>query len=127
MRLLANSERSQHLSQYYSFNYYSLQISNVKETKGLFRFMKRKRAENYLGNKNLLGEILSNIYGLPYYFDWPIEVNVTWESKILDVGCGTGDLLLRLAEEGFFNLTGLDPLIEGDILYKNGVQILKKK
>ncbi|MEG4964029.1 MULTISPECIES: methyltransferase domain-containing protein [unclassified Microcoleus] len=117
----------QDLSQYYSFNYYSLQIPNVKETKGLFRFMKSKRAENYLGNKNFLVETLSKIYGLPYYFDWQIEVNVTLESKILDVGCGTGDLLLRLVQEGFLNLTGLDPLIEVDIFYKNGVKILKKE
>jgi cyclopropane fatty-acyl-phospholipid synthase-like methyltransferase len=52
---------------------------------------------------------------------------VTLESKILDVGCGAGELLLRLAEETFSDLTGLDPLIEGDILYKNGVKILKKE
>lgn len=117
----------QDLSKYYSFNYYSLQTPNVKESQGLFMFMKRKRAEHHLGSKNFWGAILSKIYPVPDYFDWLTKVNVTFESKILDVGCGTGDLLLRLAQEGFVNLTGLDPLIEGDILYKNGVKIIKKE
>lgn len=80
----------QYLSKYYSFNYYYLQQPNVKQTKGLLRFMKRKRAENSLNNKIILGGILSKIYGVPYYFDWLTKVNVTLESKILDVGCGDG-------------------------------------
>jgi SAM-dependent methyltransferase len=117
----------QDLSKYYSFNYYSYQKNDVKEYKGFLKFLKRKRAQHCLGRKNLLGVILSKTYGVPYYFDWLTKVNVTLESKILDVGCGSGELLLRLAEETFSDLTGLDPLIEGDILYKNGVKILKKE
>ncbi|MEG3844401.1 class I SAM-dependent methyltransferase [Microcoleus sp. herbarium14] len=115
------------LPEYYSFNYYSFENPQVKETKGFLKFMKRKRAENCLGSKNLLGEISSKISRVPYYFDWLTKVNVTLESKILDVGCGAGDLLVRLAQEGFSNLTGLDPLVERDILYKNGVKIIKKE
>ncbi|MEG3991382.1 hypothetical protein QUA13_30425 [Microcoleus sp. S28C3] len=51
----------QDLSQYYSFNYYYLQIPNVKETKGLFRFIKRKRAENYLAKKNIGRNFIKDI------------------------------------------------------------------
>ena len=115
------------LSSYYSFNYYSYETPKVKEYKNFLKFIKRKRAESCLGNKNLLGEIASKIYGVPYYFEWLAKVNVTLESKILDVGCGSGELLLRLAEENFSSLTGLDPLIEADISYPNGVNILKKE
>ena len=47
-------------------------------------------------------------------------------SKILDIGCGTGNLLLELRELGFIHLVGIDPYIEKDIEYKNGVKILKR-
>ncbi len=90
MRLLQIVNVPQDLSKYYSFKYYSLQKPNVKKTKELLRFMKRKRAENSLSNKKILRGISSKVYGVPYYFDWLTKVNVTLESKILDVGCGDG-------------------------------------
>ena len=49
------------------------------------------------------------------------------DSKILDVGCGAGHLLLGLRECGFLHLTGIDPFISDDICYKNGIRIYKKK
>jgi 2-polyprenyl-3-methyl-5-hydroxy-6-metoxy-1,4-benzoquinol methylase len=47
------------------------------------------------------------------------------DSRILDVGCGAGHVLLRLRECGFRNLLGIDPLIERDVAYENGVRVLK--
>jgi len=47
-------------------------------------------------------------------------------SKILDVGCGQGSLLLRLHQIGFASLTGVDPFIARDIDYGNGIKIHKK-
>jgi 2-polyprenyl-3-methyl-5-hydroxy-6-metoxy-1,4-benzoquinol methylase len=45
----------------------------------------------------------------------------------LDVGCGYGKLLLRMKRDGFLNLTGVDPYIEEDIHYRNGVKVFKKQ
>jgi SAM-dependent methyltransferase len=49
---------------------------------------------------------------------------VNW--KILDVGSGTGEKLLALKRIGFKNILGIDPHLERDIYYKNGLTILKK-
>jgi 2-polyprenyl-3-methyl-5-hydroxy-6-metoxy-1,4-benzoquinol methylase len=53
------------------------------------------------------------------------KINLTRYAKILDVGCGFGDLLLILKQIGFKNLLGVDEFIERDILYANGLRIQK--
>ena len=47
-------------------------------------------------------------------------------SKILDVGCGSGTLLYTLRESGARYVLGIDPYIESDIRYANGLTIQKK-
>ena len=47
--------------------------------------------------------------------------------SVLDVGSGTGALLLDMRAYGFKHLTGVDPFIERDIDYGNGVRILKRQ
>ncbi len=44
-------------------------------------------------------------------------------SRILDIGCGRGLLLNELAQDGFHQLTGLDPFVDRDLVYNNGVHI----
>ena len=75
--------------------------------------------------KGFLGRLL--------YAIWPKEkllrlsyANLTDDSRILDVGCGTGKLLYKLRTIGLRNLLGIDPYIEEDIEYPNGLKILKK-
>jgi SAM-dependent methyltransferase len=46
--------------------------------------------------------------------------------KILDVGCGGGRLLFSLKENGFDKVLGIDPFLEDNIHYPNGLSILKK-
>jgi len=52
-------------------------------------------------------------------------LNLSLASRILDFGCGSGDLLLKLRYFGFTNLTGVDAFIEGDVDHDNGVHLRK--
>lgn len=48
------------------------------------------------------------------------------EARILDVGCGRGALLDRLAQAGFSNLVGADPLLDADGETTQGVRLVKQ-
>ncbi len=47
------------------------------------------------------------------------------DAKVLDVGCGSGKLLLRMTLGGLSNCLGVDPFLEKDIVYRNGLLIRK--
>jgi SAM-dependent methyltransferase len=47
-------------------------------------------------------------------------------ARILDVGCGAGHFLYALRERGYTRLLGVDPFIDADIRYANGLVIERK-
>jgi SAM-dependent methyltransferase len=50
---------------------------------------------------------------------------VTLNSRILDVGCGSGSFLRSLRNIGFTNLHGIDLFVAGGIKYENGLTIVE--
>lgn len=53
------------------------------------------------------------------------RLQLTRKKRIVDVGCGTGFLLYFLREAGFENVLGVEPHIDKDIEYPNGLTIKK--
>jgi SAM-dependent methyltransferase len=53
------------------------------------------------------------------------KLGIDKHTRIVDIGCGNGELLYFLRELGFKNTTGFDPFINSDIEYRNGLQIKK--
>jgi SAM-dependent methyltransferase len=54
------------------------------------------------------------------------KVHIKKNSRILDVGCGSGKMLCFLKTLGFKNLLGCDPNIDKSICYGNDLRILKE-
>jgi SAM-dependent methyltransferase len=54
------------------------------------------------------------------------QLAVERDTRILDVGCGDGALLDRLARVGFNNLSGADPFIAADGETSRGVPLMKR-
>ena len=113
------------IDRYYPTNYYSYRepVFATKLT-GIRYLLKKSLAEYYSGKFSLIGFLLSPFYENPFTWLKPNVVNFT--SKILDVGSGTGRLLLSMKRSGYQNLTGIDPYNSEDIFYDNGVKVLKK-
>ena len=105
------------LSRYYPSNYYAFSPSQAVSLvpNPIRRFLKRQRdAAILFGRRNLFSWI-GKRYPNPGIFDvktWlkPTRVR-SFRSRILDVGCGQGEILFRLAELGFQSLTGIDPFL----------------
>lgn len=75
-------------------------------------------------------EDMGRYYGEDYYSftaDWRPEEGfkapVSNQTKVLDVGCGSGAWLLERAKEGWGNLFGCDPFLDGDRSYGDRIKI----
>lgn len=117
----------ENISEYYPENYYSYDTFCKLNKPRLFRsWIDKKRVENELYKPNMIGK-LSNFISKPLdYIPFIKPANIQKNDAILDIGCGTGRLLQRMAMGGFSDLTGLDPYISQDITYDSGVHIIKQ-
>jgi 2-polyprenyl-3-methyl-5-hydroxy-6-metoxy-1,4-benzoquinol methylase len=97
------------LSRFYGETYYSLRRD--------FRAWVRRHKAAYR-----LAHVLIT-HRLPDVPDWWPTDRRDRELEVLDVGCGAGNLLLRLQSLGFRRLLGIDPFIPEDIRYKGGLVI----
>ncbi len=120
------------LGNYYPKDYYSFGSDDEIYIGKYFRrkMAARLAGKYYLYGKNLIGKYLSEKKEwLRFNFPESLKekiLGVNFNSKILDFGCGNGNLLRNLYFYGFRNLTGADAFIEKDIVYPNGIKIYKR-
>jgi SAM-dependent methyltransferase len=110
------------MRKYYPSNYLSF---NSSEKSALMKYLMSKRNQFAFSGKSLLGKFLVDRFGYPDFYIWLSEAGLKQDDFILEVGCGKGELLLKLQKFGFSRLMGIDPFIENDII-SNNVKILKR-
>ena len=113
------------LAKYYpSDGYYSYKAPKQKRYPAWLLKLRHERTRHFLGEFSIAGAALGMISKRPEHFDW-LRGRVSLDSRIVDIGCGAGGLLLLLQREGFRSLLGADPFLQADIDYGNGVRILR--
>ena len=113
------------MDKYYPSNYYSFnQKLLIKNTK-LKRWVAYHRATYALFNKGIFGMLLNYLHPNPI-FRFISKTNININSKVLDIGCGSGNILYAMKHSGMKNIKGIDPYIHQDIKYDNGLIIEKK-
>jgi SAM-dependent methyltransferase len=121
------------LYRYYPPDYYPA-LGDVGRESALKTWLVRERAKFCLVGTGLAGRLLATqygrpsagIFGRPDYYSWLRKCGVTFSSAILEVGCGSGELLTRLWKDGFSNLTGIDPFITASRYFNSGFEIRKE-
>ncbi|GAA5521445.1 class I SAM-dependent methyltransferase [Aliifodinibius salicampi] len=105
-KCLQIAEIPDNLSKYYSGEYYSFQ--DAKKENFITKFVKRKRDQYAVFDRSLIGKFIYSKYPKPD-LQALSHIPLKKDTAILDVGCGTGELLRSLVQLGFENLTGIDP------------------
>lgn len=120
------SEIPEDMSGYYPEDYYSFSLDPRKKYRNRIISRIRRFGDYYtVMNRGILGKLISNTS--PNKKLLPLsKVKLTIQSKILDVGCGTGWRLYALKEAGFHGVLGIDPYLKETITYENGLTIFRK-
>ena len=116
------------IQKYYNNSYYSYSSPSLRHRLNMKRLLIRRRNIYALfGKGGGIGKILNSKYPTTQFkFLQPIRARLSIDSTILDVGCGSGQLLQSLRQAGFRRLLGVDPFIDHDIIYENGLRINKQ-
>ncbi len=115
------------MQRYYPNGYYSFG-SSLRETGpgALIRYLRAQRSYHSVIPRGFVGRFLSRMFP-NRKLNCLAHANLSLDSRILDIGCGSGWRLYALREAGFINVLGIDPYLEKEeIIHSNGVRILKK-
>jgi 2-polyprenyl-3-methyl-5-hydroxy-6-metoxy-1,4-benzoquinol methylase len=114
------------MGRYYPEQYYSKHIKKQHRHNIMLSALREMKLDAALGGHKLKSAILFFLRR-PRLPEWINYLNLNSNSRVLDVGCGAGKLLLKLDKKGFRRLEGVDPFIDESISYPCGVRIYKKQ
>ena len=114
------------LAAWYPADYCSYGPARVRAVPAWRRRLKALRTRLLLGEFGRGGRRLALALSRPPYADWMQRLPLGLDARILDVGCGSGHLLLRLHKDGFRSLVGLDPYIAQTLVYP-GLTVHKQR
>jgi len=110
------------MAKYYPKDYYSFQPHG-----SLMTFLRHQWSAYAYGRKNLLGWIVARLFFANQAMMAVRRANIPKDAHILDVGCGSGHLLLDLHHLGFRTVAGVDPYLQHDLVYPRGPTVFKRE
>ncbi|UDY23619.1 class I SAM-dependent methyltransferase [Nocardioides sp. Kera G14] len=108
------------LARHYPAAYYSFATGSG----GLRRWLEVRRDRDIAGRFSPAGKLFRRLRPDPT-LPLLLDAGLRADQRILDVGCGGGTLLDRLARLGFSRVEGVDPFIDADLTTEEGVSVRK--
>jgi SAM-dependent methyltransferase len=109
------------LGRYYPADYYSMRPP--RRARLPVRIAKRLRAEASVRGMDRLARAIGR-GAAPPWAEWLRIAGLDRSARICDIGCGNGELLFQMRDEGFGVLVGADPFIAAPIS-ERGVEVHK--
>lgn len=111
------------MSKYYPKTYSS---HNLSEPNFIRRFFTKQRDQYAFFKKGIIGKYTYQRKPNDFLAHLGDVLNHDFDSEILDVGSGSGWLVNKLQQQGFKNVTGVDPFIDLDIMKGGNVKNIKE-
>ena len=115
------------LNHYYPSDYYSMAAAGepIASLTRLKQFVRAARTDYYINRVNVVGWAIDKIAHKYFDLNWEwFRGYASTRSRILDIGCGHGELLRNMRWRGFRHLTGVDPFINGSVK-ADGLRIVR--
>jgi 2-polyprenyl-3-methyl-5-hydroxy-6-metoxy-1,4-benzoquinol methylase len=107
------------MTPHYPNNYYS--YNEDGQSYFIKDFLGKQLIKYKLGQYTLIGFLMS--FFMKQNQSWIRNPYLSFQSKILDIGCGSGRLLKLLSHRGFQHLIGVEPYNNEEIHFENKVVI----
>ena len=91
----------------------------------LKKFLVAKKVTSVVFDKGLIGKVIFRFHPPNAALIALKGAHINIDSKLLEVGSGTGSLLYKLKIAGFRHLIGVDPFVKEDIVYSPNCIIVK--
>ena len=115
------------LSKYYPGEYANFNSVNYTEDGKIISLIRRIKSQLML-SRYLWGFVrwITNSIFSGDFISKLAPANLTLNDRILDLGAGNGERILKLYKRGFKHVSGIDPFISSEIKYGKNVKVLKK-
>ncbi len=118
LTLLDRADPAQYYADYFSFKPRLTNSSRKRRVLGA-------AANRVLLREGPLGRTTGRVVRRPYWLRWFAGSGIRLDAQIVEIGSGSGALLLDLNRHGFSNLLGIDPFVAEDIEYSLQVRVVR--
>lgn len=114
------------LGRFYPKDYFSFRPWRALSKDPIRTFIDPHRVRHSFGDSDWIGALAEAVSQPLSYVEWIKRAGLGRDAAVLDIGCGAGKALICMALGGFQPCEGVDPFIDEDLVYDNGVVVHRK-